>query len=166
LQRLRIVATLFFVMLFCLLVSSAFGVEGDEALAAIGKADSAVVSAYRAVLEAEEAGANVSGLLEDLNFGGEALAKANTLYRVGDFDGAVYFADLCYDSVVHVEAEADRLRNLAAVEGKKLLYLTVAASTFGVCCVMFGGLFGWRLFKKRYLRRVLKMEPGVVTVES
>jgi len=162
LSRLRVLASLFFLVSFCILVSSAYGVEGAEALARINRADSAVVSAYRAVLEAEEAGANVSSLLRELNSGAEALARANMLYRVEDFDGAAYFADLCYDSVVDVAAEADGLRDVAASEGRTRVYLTSVASTFGVFCVVFGGFFGWRLFRKRYFRRVSKMKPDVV----
>ena len=149
-----------------MLVSSVSGVGSDEALTAIDRADSAIVLAYRAVLEAEGAGANVSGLLEELNFGAEALATANMLYRVGNFDGAVNFADLCYDSVVDVAAKADEAVRLAEFEGKNQLYLTSAASTLGVCSVVLGGVFGWRVFKRRYFRRVLETKPEVVSNES
>ncbi len=166
LLRLRVFANLFLLLSFCILVSSAFGVEGNEAWTAIDTADSAVASAYQAVLEAEEAGANVSGLLKELNFGAEALAKANTLYRIENFDEAVYFADLGYDSIVEVMAEADGLRNLAVAERKQRLLLTSLASAFEVGFVVLCGFFGWRQFKKRYFRGVLKMKPEVVSNES
>ena len=162
LSGLRVFVNFFLVFSLCILVSSAFGAESDEALGAIDRANTAVASAYRAVLEAEEAGANVSGLLNDLNLGVYALVKADMLYRAGDFDEAIRFADLCYDSVVDVAAEADWLRVSAEVEGKRRFYFTFAASTFGVCGIIFGGLFAWRLFKKRYLQRVSKMRPEVV----
>jgi len=149
-----------------MLVSSVSGVGSDEALIAIDRADSAIVLAYRAVLEAEGAGANVSGLLEELNFGAEALATANMLYRVGNFGEAVNFADLCYDSVVGVAAKADEAVRLAEFEGKGQFYVTSAASTLGVCCVVLGGVFGWRVFKRRYFRRVLETKPEVVSNES
>ena len=162
LSGLRVFASLFLVLSLCTLISSAFGAESDEALGAIDKANIAVASAFKAVLEAEEAGANVSGLLNELNLGVDALAKADMLYRAGDFDEAIHFADLCYDSVVNVTAKADSLRGSAEVEGRRRFYLTFAASTFGVCCVIFGGLFAWRLFKRRYFQRVSRMKPEVV----
>jgi hypothetical protein len=159
--RLSTFANLFFLLSFCILTSSAFGVESDQAWTAIDRADSAIASAYQAVLEVEEAGANASGLLKDLDFGAEALAKANILYRIEDFDEAVYFAELCYDSVVEVTAEANRLRDLAVTERKQRLLLTSLTSTFGVGFVILGGILGWRLFKRWYYRRVLKMRPDL-----
>lgn len=166
LPRLRVFANLFFFLSFCVLVLPAFGVEGDQAWTAIDRADSAISSAYQAVLEAEEAGANVSAFLGDLNFGAGALAKANMFYRVEDFGEAVVFADLCYDSVVNVTSEANEFRVLAVAERRQVFFLTSLVSTFGVGCVVLCGIFGWRLFKRRYYRQVLKMRPKVAQDES
>lgn len=166
LPRLRVFANLFFLLSFCVLVLPAFGVESDQAWIAIDRADSVISSAYQAVLEAEGAGANVSDFLGDLNFGVEALAKANMLYRIGDFGEVVVFADLCYDSVVNVTSEANELRVLGVTERRQQFLFTSLVSTFGVGCVVFSGVFGWRLFKRRYYRQVLKMRPKVVQDES
>ena len=130
-----------------------------KARAAINRADSAIASAYRAVLEAEENGANVSNLLKKLNLGAEALTKANMLYRIEDFDEAVVLANSGYDYGVNVTSEAHRLRESAVYERKQRLYLASATSTLGVGFAVFGGLFGWRLFKRRYYKQVLKMTP-------
>jgi len=147
-------------------MSSVFGMDSNEALTAIRRAEFAVASAYEAVLEAEKAGANVSVLLEEVNVGAENLTKACMLYRIGDLEEAVYFADLCCSSVVNVTNEAETLRDLAVVERKKQVLVTSLASTFGVGVTVFGGFFGWRWFKEWYLRRVLKMKPEVVHNES
>lgn len=157
--RLKVFANLFFLLSFCILMSSAFGVESDQASTAIDRADSAIASAYQAVSEVEEVGANVSGLLKDLNFGAEALAKANMLYRTGDFDEAVYFAELCYDVVVEATADANGLKDLVGAERNQRFLINSLASTFGVGFAILGGILGWRLFKRRYYRRVLKMKP-------
>jgi len=147
-------------------MSSVLGMDNDEALTAIRKAEFAVASAYEAVLEAEKAGANVSDLLEKLNVGAENLTKACMLYRIGDLEGAAHFADLCRSSVVDVTNEAETLRDLAVVERKKQVLVISLASTFGVGVTVFGGFLGWRRFKEWYLRRVLKMKPEVVSNES
>nr|NIR87761.1 hypothetical protein [Candidatus Bathyarchaeota archaeon] len=65
----------------------------DDAAWAIIKAEDSVASGYDAVLEAEEAGANVSGLLARLNEAAMLLAEAEIAFRLGDFDEAVVSAD-------------------------------------------------------------------------
>lgn len=166
---LRVIAVLF--VLFAL-VSSVFvscikgsGVE-DGALSAIESAELAVDVAYEAVLEAEGVGANVSGLLDELNDGAEALSKAYMSNRVGNFDDAVYFADLCGDLVGGIEAEANELRDVAVAERKQCLLLNTLGSVLAVFCIFYGAFYGWRFFKSRYHRRVLKMKPEVVSNES
>jgi len=143
----------------------ALGVE-DVALSAIESAELAVDLAYDAVLEAEGAGANVSGLLNELNDGAEALSKAYVSNRIGDFDDAIYFADLCYDLVAGIEAEANELREVAVIDGNQRLLLTSFGSVLAVVCICCGGFFGWRFFKSRYHRRALKMKPEVASNES
>jgi len=166
LPRIKIFAIVFFFASLCMLISAVSGVNRDDALTAIARAESAIELGYQAVVAAEAAGANVSGLLEELNVGAEILASAKMFYRVGSFDFAVYFADVCYAAVINVAARADEVGGLAEVDGKWRLYLTVGASTLGVGCVVFGGIFGWRWFKRRYYRRVLERKPEVVTDES
>lgn len=166
---LRAIAVLF--VLFGL-VSSVFvlGIKAldveDVASSAIESAELAVGLAYEAVLEAEGAGANVSGLLNELNDGAEALSKAYMSNRVGNFDDAIYFADLCYDLVGSIEAEANELRDVAAGERNQRLLLNTLSSVLAIVCIFYGGFFGWRFFKRRYYRRVLKMKPEVASNES
>jgi len=149
-----------------MLVSAVSGVTRDDALTAIARAESAIELSYQAVAAAEAAGANVSGLLEELNIGAEILASAKMFSRVGSFDLAEFYADACYAMVIAVAAQADELGGSAEVDGKRRLYLALGASTLGVGCVVFGGIFGWRWFKRRYYQRVLKRKPEVVTDES
>jgi len=166
---LRVIAVLFILFAF---VSSVFvlGIEAldveDVALSAIESAELAVDLAYEAVLEAEGAGANVSGLLDELNDGAEALSKAHISYRVGDFDDAVYFVDLCCDLVGGTEAEANKLRDVATAEKNYRLLLSTLGSVLALVCIFYGGFFGWRFFKTWYHRRALKMKPEVASNES
>jgi len=69
-------------------------VDEDVVALDIAEAEEILVSAYGAVLEAEEAGANVSGLLGRLNLGGEYLAEAYAYVRLGDSEKEGYFFEL------------------------------------------------------------------------
>ena len=164
--------TIFAAFVLLVLTSSIFmlGALGsdmeDLALSAINRAESTMGSAYEAVLKAERAGANVSGLLNRLNDGVQALSKALMSYAVGDFSDAIHFADLCHDSVVGIVAEAGELRDLAVVESDRRLLLTQGASILGVGLAVSGGVLCWRFFKRWYCRRVLRMKPVVVNDES
>ena len=166
---LRVIGVLFVLFAFVssvfVLGTMALDVE-EVALSAIESAELAVNVAYEAVLDAEGAGANVSGLLDELNDGAEALSKAYISNRVGNFDDAVYFANLCYDLVGGIEVEANELRDVAASERSQRLLLTSFGSVFAVFCVFCGGFFGWRFFKNRYHRGALKMKPEVASNES
>ena len=165
---LRVIAVLFILLAFVssVFVLSPMALDVEDAASAIESAESAVNLAYEAVLEAEGVGANVSGLLDELNDGVEALSEAYMSNRVGDFDDAIYFADLCCDLVGGIEAEANELRDVAAVDRNQRFLLTSFGSVFAVVGVFCGGFFGWRFFKSRYHRRVLKMKPEVVSNES
>ena len=141
-------------------------VSESEASSVLTSAEGAVGSAYQAVLRAEEAGANVSGLLVQLNDAGELLAKAKVAYRLEDFDEVVFSASLCSEISENVKNEADELH--VETYGSKItvFWLTSTGSLVGVVAVGFGSFWGWRFFKKRYYERVLEMKPEVSSDES
>ncbi|MDH5690881.1 MAG: hypothetical protein OEY81_05585, partial [Candidatus Bathyarchaeota archaeon] len=83
------------VLLLFLLPVSILGVSAsseDVATLSITQAEETLASAFEAVLDAEMAGANVSGLLGRLNLGGEYLAEAYVWYRLGVSENASRFA--------------------------------------------------------------------------
>jgi len=141
-------------------------VSEDDAASALANAEGALVSAYQAALKAEEAGADVSGLLVRLNEAGGFLAQARIAYRLGDFDEAVRLADLCSESSDGVGNEAVKLR--LGVFGPRVMgfWLTVTYSLVGVVAVVLGSFWGWHFFKRRYFERVLRMKPEVSFDES
>lgn len=138
----------------------------EEAGLAIERAEDVLVSAYRVVLEAEGAGANVSGLLFQLNRAGELLAQARVSYRAGDFDGAARSAGLCSEMGEGVRGEAEGLKNLAVVQGAQRFWWTLTGSVVGVTIIVCLSFLGWLIFKGRYHRRVLGMRPEVVSDET
>ena len=152
------------------LVSSIFvfgvlALSEDVATSAVSRAEGVVASAYEDVLRAEGSGANVSGLLTRLNDAGELLAQAHNSYRLEDFDGAARFADLCSQIGEEVRVEAYDLRRLAVEEAGRRFRWTMIGSILGVAIIVGVSFLGWRIFKRRYYRRVLGMRPEVVSGE-
>lgn len=144
---------LFFVLAFSasIFMSEALALNSeDTAITSIERAENALVSAYEAVLEAEEVGASVLGLLAELNEAGEFLAEANMNYRLEDFDEAARFADLGRDVGEGVESEAYELKNLAWSDGVQRMWLTMIGSVVGVISVVLGSFWVWRFLKRRY----------------
>jgi len=136
------------------------------AASAVEKAEGVLTSAYEAVLEAEGAGANVSALVARLSEAGDLLAQAQVSYRLGDFDGAARFADLCGEIGEEVKVEALELRDLAVEEAVQRFRWTMIGSILGMAIIVGVSFLGWRAFKRRYHRRVLGVRPEVVSDES
>lgn len=147
--------------------SEAFEVHGEEVVTSdIESAEDAMISAYEAVSDAEHAGANASGLLARLNVAGEYLANAHIWYCLGDFDSATRFANLCYDVAEEVRNEAYELENETYGLRVTSLVVRTTGSMIAVIIIVFLSFFGWRVFKRRYQKRVLEMKPEVVPDES
>jgi len=152
------------VLFFCLPLVfhvSAVDIEGPVT-SSISQAEDALVLAYEAVLEAEQAGANVAGLLFQLNVAGENLAKARMLYDGGLFDEAARFTGYSYGNSSYVVVEASELESLAVEKANLRLQVTVIISVAGVGVIACISVAGWVLFKGWYRKRVLKMKPEVV----
>jgi hypothetical protein len=152
---------LFAVSIFSLFATVA-GVSENEATLASNDADETLTLAYTATLKAEEAGADVSDLLIRLDEAGGFLARAHMAYRSGDFDEAGHFANLAMSIGEEVQNAAASLEVLARGESQQRLLFTLIGSIAGVVLVILGSYFGWRVFKRRYYKRVLKMKPEVV----
>jgi len=139
----------------CLAASS------DEALQAMEHAESELASAYVAVAEAHDAGANVSELVGRLELAGAWLTSARNAYRVEEYDESYSHAVNCNASVNGIVYEASILKGDAQRSYYEGMFLTAAFSGVGLCILLISSLLGWRLFKKRYIKRVLEMKPKV-----
>jgi hypothetical protein len=140
-------------------------VDEDEAAQGLADAEEALVSAYGTVLEADEAGANVSSLLVRLNVGGGYLAEGYNWYRLGVFENASGYAGLCREVLSGVSGEAVGLRNEAEVLMREDSLVRVFGSAVGVGIILVVGFVVWRVFRRRYFRRALKLKPEVVSGE-
>jgi len=154
---------LFLLPFFTLLVSAS---SEDVVTLALTEAEETLASTHEAVLEAEQAGANVSGLLDKLNLGAEYLAEAYVWYRLGVSENASRFAGLCYEVVGGVSSEAVELRDEAKRLGDADFVVNMIGSVVGVISVFVFCSVAWLVFRRRYRRRVLGLRPEVVSGES
>ncbi len=147
-------------------VSPALAADRESAAFAIQDADVEMVSAYEAVIEAESAGADVSGFSKLLKDAAQLLAQAHTSFRAGDFESATRFAGLSAEIGNEVEAKAYQLRDLQRGLPVWHTWLTIVQSLFAVLAVVLLSFLAWSVFKRLYYRRADIMRPEVVSDES
>jgi len=149
------------------LVSSVFvlgslAADGEDvAVSSMDEAEDSVGLAYETVLEAEEAGANVSRLLARLNVAGDYLARAHLALRKGDFAGVVDNADRGREIAEEVEADAGELKELAPQQRRQNLLFSMIRSTIAISGIGVGSVISWHEFKRRYNRRISGKKPEV-----
>jgi len=122
----------------------------EAASLVITAAEETIISTYEAVLEAEQAGGNVTGLFAQLNEAGEFLAAARMSYRNGDFDNATRFANFSENVGEEVKNSTIELKDLAWNEGMQRTLFAMLGSISGVISVILGSLWVWRFLKRRY----------------
>jgi len=157
------VSTCFFLsfLMISFFIQSCSAIDQSVADEALVNAENVLASAYVAVAESENAGANISELLMRLGVAGSLLAEANNSYRVGNYDRAYLYAINCSDTVSGIVVEALILKSEAEELYNRNLFLAGAFSSFSLSVLLVLSLFGWRFLKNRYLKRVLGMKPEV-----
>ena len=141
-----------------------FVVRGaDEASSSVGEADVAVRQAFDATLDAERAGANVSGLIVRLDEAGGLLAEAENAYRVGNFSEAVSKAEECSMLADGVIGEALSLQNMALADAQTAFWQNLTFSCVGGAAFLVVLFLVWGWFKRVYAEKLLKMKPEVAS---
>jgi len=147
--KLLVVLLIIPAFVFPIFISVVDAASGNEAASAISQAEEVVVSAYEAVLEAEQAGADVSGLLFWLNEAGEYLAASRMFLRLEDFSESVRLSDLGEAIGKDVERDAHVLKDLALGESVQRMLFTAVGSLIGVVLVVVGSFWLWNFLRKR-----------------
>ncbi|MCW3997873.1 MAG: hypothetical protein NWF10_04815 [Candidatus Bathyarchaeota archaeon] len=142
-----------------------FAVDVVEATSAINQAELSLNSAFVAVAEADDAGADVVRLLDKLDVAGDFLSGAHLAFRAGDHESASLLAVECSNSVEGLATDAGWLKADAERTKTNNLLLTAVGSGVGLVLLLVLGIVGWRVFKKRYSERVLEMRPEVEEVQ-
>jgi len=144
-----------------------FVVRGaDEASSSVGEADVAVRRAFNATLEAERAGANVSGLIVRLNEAGGILVEAEMALGNGNSSEAAGKAVQCIGIAQSVKSDADVLKASALDGARTVFWASLAFSVVGIVAFVVVLVLVWRWFKRGYVRRMLGMKPEVATGEA
>ena len=131
----------------------------DEVYPFIRDAEEAITSAFEAVLEAEEAGGNVSRLIVRLNEAAGLLSDAKSWFINGDFDESIELAANLVEIADVVRDEASTLK-ISALEHREFVFIvSLVASMVGVPAFLFFMLLLWRRFKSHYMRKILSLRP-------
>ena len=153
------------VLLFALFSMLMFPVSaaGNQEVAAssISEAEWSMAQAYEAVLDAESADADVSGLLVRLNDAAELLSEARMAFDVGDFEESAGFAGSTSEVGYEIVDDAELLEIEAKNAQVHSSWGFLIISALGVSVVVFSSLVGYSFFKRRYYRRLSKMKPRV-----
>jgi len=162
--RLRFLIVFLLLALVSSAASSPISTFGqDEAYNAVQLGEEAISLAFKAVLEAENAGANVSGLVQRLNEAVGFLSEARVLAANGSFDREVAeFTSRCVDVADRVRDEALALLASALAHRDFVSRLSVAGSVVGVSVFLSFMFLSWRWFKVYYRRKVLDLRPEAV----
>jgi hypothetical protein len=144
-----------------------FVVRGaDEASSSVGEADVAVRWAFNATLDAERAGANVSGLILRLNEAGEILTEAEMALGNGNSSEAAGKAGQCIGIAESVRSDADVLKASALDGARTVFWASLTFSVVGIVVFVVVLEFVWRRFKRGHVRKMLGMKPEVAADEA
>ncbi len=122
--------------------------------------------AFVAVLEAEQAGANITGLIDKLNSYVDHLAQAEISFRTGDVSGAIDKVADVLKSASEVKTEAVNARSRALNSGEVAFRLSFVFSFAGAFFYVFLLYVFWKLYEAYYARRLSSSKPKVRTIEA
>jgi hypothetical protein len=117
-------------------------------------------------LDAERAGANVSGLILRLNEAGGILAEAEMALGNGDSSEAASKAGQCIGIAESVKSDADVLKASALEKAQTVFWTSLTFSVVGIVVFVVVLMLVWRWFKGGYVRRMLGMKPEVAADEA
>jgi len=144
-----------------------FVVRGaDEASSSVGEADVAVRRAFNATLDAERAGANVSGLILRLNEAGEILTEAEMALGNGNSSEAAGKAGQCIGIAQSVKGDADVLKASALDGARTVFWASLTFSVVGIAVFVVVLALVWRWFKRGYVEKMFGMKPEVAHDEA
>lgn len=135
--------------LVCGMSAPCFGFSREDALLAISAAEDKVITCYKAISNAQDAGANVSALLDVLNEAGWFLSKAKLAYSQENFNFAVAYADNCSSRLDGFLEQTETLKLDAEQAGYWDFIVNFVGSGVGAICVVVGSSVAW-VFLKRH----------------
>ncbi len=124
--------------------------QTDQTASKLQAASTAINQAFSAVLAAEKAGANVTGLLAQLNIADGELAQAENSYRTGDNNTAATQANSVLPIAQEVTTAAQSAKQTALVSSQNAFWSTLAFTVIGAIVFVLALSLVWRRFKRRF----------------
>ncbi len=156
---------LVFVIVIALLDIRFLGVAAStsiEARNAIVEAQAQADRAYGVIVDAERAGANVTGLVEEFNRGWVLLEAARMRLSLNDANDAYWKASNSSSIFLNVAQEAETARSNAVMDASQRILSTILGSIVTVVALTFGSYFLSRTLRRRGYEAVLRRRPEVV----
>ncbi len=125
-------------------------------------ANDSINIAFDTVLKAEKAGANIKGLLAQLNVAANLLANAENSYRSGDTSTIESNTDQAVAIARQVTAQATTLGKSATEAQQTAILTSILIAVLGSVIFVLALILVWQVFKKRYIKKVLESKPEVV----
>jgi hypothetical protein len=145
-----------------LVIPTIITVSAEGNSTSIESADSAIKTAFENVLSAENAGGNVTSLIDRLNIAGALLAEAENEQRS---DSSINVTTKAMNALIianQVNDDALSLRNVSLVRSQNNLWLTLTFSLVAVIAFGITLFILWRWFKRSYINKLLGKKPEVV----
>ncbi len=155
------IRTLILTLLVFLLVSVIAMAAANGTAESIASADSAVQMAFKNVLSAQNAGVNVTSLIDRLNIAGGLLAEAENEQRSGSSINVTTKTNNALVIANQVNDDAINLLNTQSVNSRNNFWLTISFSTVGGCIFVILLALAWKRFKRRFINKLLEMKPEV-----
>ena len=133
--------------------------QTDQTASKLQEANTAIDGAFNAVLDAEKTGANVTGLLSQLNVAEGDLAQAENLYRTGDSNTAASQAESVLPIAQKVTTAAQNAKQTSIVSSQKAFLSIITFTIIGAIVFVLALFLVWRLFKRRYINSLSKQNP-------
>ena len=154
-RNINIIYPLFFsLILITFSISIVIGTYGttneNETKSKIIEAERIVSSAYIKVLNAEKNKVDVTNFLNQLTYSGSLLSEAQMHYRNGNFEKAIYYADLTIENIKGLPEKVEQSKNHAIVKNNEGTLRMFAISSIAIIAIICGSIYSWRVFKHRY----------------
>jgi len=143
-----------------------FSNDSSEQLIGVAQADArtdsaqlALITAYEALLQAEDLGANISDSVKSLNSASDLLAQSHNAFRQGRYVESLLYAQTSTQTSNRVYAEAKQLESSAKQQKNNSLLFTATFSSVSLVALLAASWFGWRTMKTRYIKNILDKTP-------
>ena len=156
-------ALLFVTIIACFSVPLTVNAQTNQANSKLQAANAAVNQAFTFVLAAEKAGANVNGLLNQLNNANRLLAQAENANRTGDTSMAANDANAVLSITRQVTTSAQNAKENALTSAQNAFWSTVTITIMVAVVFVLALFFVWRLVKRNYIQNLSKAKPEVIS---